>query len=313
MNGSNRVLVTGGAGFIGTHLCRKLSEAGQKVLSLDLRKPENPVESVEYVQGDVRDLPLLERILGRADSVVHLAATVSVPLCQKAPDESYSNNFGATLMLLEAIRKQTARRIGVIFAGTAAVYGDLGNDGRALKEPEVAPHFSSFYAAQKHASEKAIELYSTYHNIPATIFRFFNVFGPGQDPTSPYSGVITVLSKLAREGRPLPMNGGGGQTRDFISVHDIVAGVAAMAALPFDRWKAEPVNLGTGKSITVREVGAMISKVYGGKSQLVDAPPREGDVLHSRADIARARSLLAFSPRVSLEDGLRQLLNPASR
>lgn len=305
-----QVLVTGGAGFIGTHLCKRLKQAGSSPVSLDLRGAENPVDGTEYVTGDVRDSALLESLLARVGAVVHLAATVSVPLCQKEPSESYSNNFGATLTVLEGLRKQSAqgRQVGIVFASSAAVYGDLGNDGRAIGELPVAPRFASFYAAQKHASEKAIELYSTYHRIPGAIFRFFNVCGPGQDPSSPYSGVITVLSRFAREGSPLPMNGGGSQTRDFISVEDIVSALVTMLGLPFDRWNAEPMNLGTGNSVTIREVGQMINKLCGGKSPLVDAPAREGDVLHSRADISRARSVLGFAPRIGLEDVLRQLL-----
>ncbi len=267
------------------------------------------VEGVNYFQGDVRDPALLETLVSDASVVVHLAATVSVPLCQTAPSESYSNNFGATLALLDALREQKSRgrTVGLVFASSAAVYGEMGNDGRALREEEVGPHFSSFYAAQKHASEKAIELHSACFGVPGAIFRFFNVFGPGQDPKSPYSGVITVLSNLAEKGQPLPMNGGGVQTRDFIAVQDIVSALEAMIALPFELWTAEPVNLGSGRSLTIRQVGEAINRLHGGKSALVDAPARAGDVIHSRADITRARTLLGFTPQVSFEAGLRQL------
>ena len=175
----------------------------------------------------MRDRTLTSQAMEGSDVVYHLAATVSVPLCQKDPVDSYSNNFQATLGLLELIRERRVRdgkAIRFAFASTAAVYGARGDDGRALREDDIAQEFMSFYAAQKHASEQAIRLYRTAHGIPAWIFRFFNVFGPGEDPKSPYSGVITVFARLAREGQPLPLHGGGAQTRDFISVHDVVDG-----------------------------------------------------------------------------------------
>lgn len=299
------ILITGGAGFIGTHLCRKLIDSGKQVTALDLRDPVTRVAGVTYVRGDVRDASLVEKLTTGARVVFHLAATVSVPLCQKDPIESYSHNFTGTLVVLEALRKQK-NPAGIVFSSTAALYGDRGNDGRALRESDVAAKFSSYYAAQKHASEKAIELYSEFYGIPATIFRFFNVFGPGQDPTSPYSGVITVLMKLAHEGNPLPMNGGGAQTRDFISVHDIVSACVAAEKIPVSRWDAGPMNLGSGTSITIRKLGEMISQICEAKPQLVDAPPREGDVLHSRADISRAREHLGFSPHHSIQEAIQQ-------
>jgi UDP-glucose 4-epimerase len=311
MKANATILVTGGAGFIGTHLCRKLVGLGHRVTALDLKTASTPVQGVEYVQGDVRNTALVEKLTNGIDVVYHFAATVSVPLCQKDPIESYSNNFTSTLIILDALRTEAKKARttppALVFASTAALYGDIGNDGRSIKEMDLPAEFGSFYAAQKHASEKAIQLYANFHGIPATVFRFFNVFGPGQDPTSPYSGVITVLMKLAREGKSLPLNGGGSQTRDFISVHDIVSACKAALDVPLAQWTAAPMNLGTGKSITVRQLGEMISKMYQGAPKLVDAPPREGDVLHSRADITRASQRLGFAPIHGLEKGLLEI------
>lgn len=312
MNTRFSVLVTGGAGFIGTHLSRKLISAGHRVRVLDLRDPETSVAGVEYVKGDVRNRTILSSALDGVDAVYHLAATVSVPVCQKDPVESYSNNFSATLVLLDAVR---ARNIGqktpirFAFASTAALYGNNGNDGRALKEEDFAEEFLSYYAAQKHASEQAIRLYRSCHGIPAMIFRFFNVFGPGQDPTSPYSGVITVFTKWAKEGKPLPLNGGGTQTRDFIAVRDLTDALVKGLELEERVWDGHPINLGSGSRLTIRELAEIIVKASGKGSQITSAPPREGDVLHSLADISRANKILKFQPHTTLSEGLTELVN----
>ncbi len=308
---SQTILVTGGAGFIGTHLCAELVRRGNQVIVIDLKAPPRVVAGVEYIQGDVRNSALIEKHLDRVQTVYHLAATVSVPLCQNDPVESYSNNFTATLILLDAIRKKMTEQKRVIrfaFASTAALYGDAGNDGRALKEEDAADRFLSYYAAQKANSEQAIDLYRKTHGIPALAFRFFNVFGPGQDPSSPYSGVITVFARFAKEGKAMPLNGGGTQTRDFISVYDLVGALADSLKLSEDQWDASPINLGTGKVITVRELAETIKSVSGTASEITVAPPREGDVLHSKADITRARQVLHFNPSHSLRDGLRELI-----
>lgn len=305
------VLVTGGVGFVGTHLCRKLIEMNYSVLALDLRKPTTVVPGVEYIQGDVRDKALLASLIANASTVYHLAATVSVPLCQKDPLESYSNNFDATLIVLETIRKKFEDKkemTKLVFASTAALYGSKGDDGRALKEHDIAEQFMSFYAAQKHASEEAIQLYRSCYGIPAVIFRFFNIFGPGQDPTSPYSGVITIFAKFAKEGRAMPLNGGGHQTRDFVSVYDIVQGCTLALSLPEDRWNAKPMNLGTGKSITVRQLAQIIKTAINTNSEITVAAPREGDVVHSKADITRAKETVGYIPTTDLEKGLSELL-----
>jgi UDP-glucose 4-epimerase len=306
-------LVTGGAGFIGTHLCRRLVELGHGVRVLDQRAPANGgVPGVEYMRGDVRDLALVERLLEGVADVYHLAAIVSVPLCQKDPLDSYSTNFTGTLTVLEAIRRraQAAGRPpqGLVFASTAALYGSMGDDGRALRESDAARSFSSFYAAQKRASEQALDQYLKAFGVPSLAFRFFNVYGPGQDPTSPYSGVITIFAKLAKEGKQLPLNGGGVQTRDFIAVYDIVAGLIAALDLPKTKWDAQAMNLGTGTSLEIRNLAEMIRDASGLGSILVEAPPREGDVLHSLADISRAREALGFRPEHQLKKTLPELL-----
>ncbi len=316
---SKTVLITGGAGFIGTHLARELLTRNDSVISLDLRGVgENPVSGVRYLTGDARDPVTVADILAtsRVSAVFHFAATVSVPLCQNHPVESYSNNVNATLAVLDACRGEIERRKGasdptplrVAFASSAALYGNLGDHRQPLEENRIADRFSSFYAAQKHASEKIVELYCDFFSVPTLIFRFFNVYGQGQDPTSPYSGVITVFSRLAREGKNLPLHGGGIQTRDFIPVSELVKAAASALELAPSEWKGTVINLGSGLRTSVRELAELIRDLSGSRSAIVDAPSRPGDVLHSLADIRRAREFLAFAPSATLAIKLAELL-----
>lgn len=308
------VLVTGGAGFIGTHLSRALVRAGHRVLSVDLKgTPEVTVAGVSCFLGDVRDVPTSLSLIQThgVTAVYHLAATVSVPLCQNDPLESYSQNVGATLAVLEACRQASITReqpIRFAFASSAALYGRQGEDGAPLAEERVAPSFQSFYAAQKHASEKIIELYCITYGIPTLIFRFFNVFGPGQDPTSPYSGVITIFSRLARENHDLRLDNQGIQTRDFVAVSDLAEVLTNALRLPEAAWNAQPFNLGSGVATSIRQLARMVVTLCNSRSDLIDAPPRPGDILHSLADISRARKVLSFEPHAALSAGLEALL-----
>ena len=303
------VLITGGAGFIGTHLCRSLLKAGHRVVSLDLKgTAPKPVAGVTYLQGDARDLHTLSHLLKYygVSAVYHLAAVVSVPLCQKHPAESYSHNVNATLSVLEACRLHDSP-VRIAFASSAALYGNLGDNQEPLREEKISERFSSFYAAQKHASEKMIELYTSFYGIPSLIFRFFNVYGEGQDPTSPYSGVITIFAMLARENKPMHLHNAGQQTRDFIPVTDVAYAIASALDLPASKWDSSVINLGTGAPTTVRDLALLIRTLTDSDSPIVDAPAREGDVLHSHANISRAKALLGLAPNSNLSQGLRSL------
>lgn len=310
MERKEAVLITGGAGFIGTYLARALIRAGHQVISLDLKtQAPDPVGGVHYVTGDARNGATVSALLGQygVTAVYHLAATVSVPLCQKDVIESYSHNLDATLAVLEAIR-ETGRPIRLAFASSAALYGSLGDSMEPLSEERVSPKFNSFYAAQKHASEKAIELYREFHGIPSLIFRFFNVYGKGQDPTSPYSGVITIFTERARRNLPLTLYSAGVQTRDFIPVAEIARALASALRLLPEQWDATVMNLGTGVRSSVRELAEAVVSLTGSESEIVDGPPREGDVMHSLAATERARVLLGFTASADLRAGLGELL-----
>jgi UDP-glucose 4-epimerase len=303
---ANQVLVTGGAGFIGTHLCRALIQSGRSVRVLDLKGHEDlaqAVQGVDYQKGDVRDAQAVQKAVQGVNAVYHLAAIASVPLCQEQPYESTQTNLASTALVMENLKPGTR----FVFAGSSAVYGDSGQEGESLSEDRPIENLASFYAAQKFGSETLIQQFQKSHGIPSVVFRFFNVYGPGQDPKSPYTGVITAFSEAIRAGRSLRLNGGGVQTRDFVSVHDIVKALILAIEIPAEACDAQPINLGTGQSVTIRKLAETMKAVSNSQVPLEDAPWREGDVRHSTAKIGRAFEKLGWKPSVLLEAGLREL------
>ncbi len=307
---AKKILVTGGAGFIGTHLCKRLTQAGHKVTVLDLKSPPHRVPGVTYHRGDVRIEADLEGPVAEADVVYHYAAIVSVPLCEERPDESHQTNFIGTCKVLEAIRASAGRRkqpARIVFASSAAVYGHLGKAEVPLSEESHLPTPLSLYAAQKLFSEIVIRMYHEKHGVPATVFRFFNVFGPGQDPSSPYSGVISIFDRLIREGKPLALHGGGKQTRDFVSVHDLADANVKALDVSDDKADGQPINLGGGTTVTVARLAEEMMQVAGNKVPVQTTPPRVGDVQHSFASITRAANVLGWKPKRTLVEGLTEL------
>jgi nucleoside-diphosphate-sugar epimerase/lipopolysaccharide/colanic/teichoic acid biosynthesis glycosyltransferase len=312
---NKRILITGGAGFIGTHLTRVLSQSDHHVTVLDLNAPVEKLQGVAYVRGDVRNTHDLEPLISDSDSIVHLAALVSVPLCEEDPAGSYETNTNATKKILELIRIQNENRasdkkIRIIFASSSAVYGDLGNTVEKISETMPLPPPVSHYGSQKLDSEKFIQFYVKNHGVPGVIFRFFNVYGKGQKADSPYSGVISQFVKRVRDHETLTLNGGGIQTRDFISVIDLVdALVKAIHSTQAETTSATPINLGSGQAISIADLAQMLFRVANAEAKILSAPARAGDILHSCADISRAKSLLNWQPAVQLSDGLNTLLN----
>lgn len=299
-----KILVTGGSGFIGTHLGQSLAEDGHEVVSLDLVAPKAPHPLIRFFQGDIRHSETLSLALKDCDAVFQFAAIASIPRCQENPVESYETNLLATPILMQAVAqemKRTGRPLQVIFSSTSAVYGDPGTSLKAAIESAPATELKSFYASQKFASEQAIRIFAQLHSIPAVVFRFFNVFGPGQDPKSHYSGVISIFLENIKNGLPLRLNGGGKQTRDFVSVFDIVRACKLALDLPSSACDGHAINLGTGKSISIQELAANLMKLSGKSVPIENAPWREGDILHSLADISRAKQLLMWEAQFSLE------------
>ncbi|MBI2711249.1 MAG: NAD-dependent epimerase/dehydratase family protein [Bdellovibrio sp.] len=305
------VLITGGAGFIGTHLSRVLIENGYSVLVLDLVTPQSPVPGVRYVQGDVSLREDLEACLESEDlkAVYHFAAVSSVPACEEDPVRSFRTNLVGTALLLDCLRekRKSGKSIRAVFSGSSAVYGKLGENGQALKEGLNLPFPVSNYAIQKLAAERLFGTFSKFEGIPSVVFRFFNVYGKGQDPKSPYTGVITTFLSRLSLNQAIHLHGGGIQTRDFVAVEDVVEGCYKALHLPDSECDGQPINLASGERITVQELAETLIRITGRSVPLYKDEPRKGDVLHSLGNIERAGSVLGWRPKVKLEQGLKSL------
>jgi UDP-glucose 4-epimerase len=314
-------VVTGGAGFIGSHTVDRLVELGHRVIVLDDFRtgkranlarwlgPEYGFDgtrpSVEIVTCDVSHgifaalAPLTARH-GRVERIVHLAAQVSVVASVANPLVDMAVNYGGTLHVLEYARATGVQK--VVFASSAAVYGDVTEMpvGEDTPKCPVSP-----YGIDKLASELALDYYANVHGVPATALRFFNVYGPRQDPSSPYSGVISIFADRARAGRPLTIFGDGGQTRDFVYVGDVVRAIVAALG---DGGSRVVANVGTGGEISVLELARTVVELCGGRAPIEHAPARAGEILKSRARVDRLRDVFGVVAETRLADGLRATL-----
>jgi UDP-glucose 4-epimerase len=302
---SEKVLVTGGAGFIGSHLVEALVADGSRVVVFDdfstglARNLERSQGSVDIVEGDVRDLDSLRRVMEGVGVVFHLAAMPAVAPSIADPLACGAINVGGTLHVLLAAREAGVRR--VVFTSSAAVYGA----DPTLPKTEALPTSPlSPYAASKLAGEEFAHAFSHVYGIETAILRLFNVYGPRQNPESEDSGVITrFLSRLAAGEAPL-VDGDGQQSRDFVFVSDVVAAFLRAAATP--GVSGEVFNIGSGRSTTINELATTLTSTMlpGSSLRPMHRAARVGDVRHSCADITKAKSVLKFEPTVSLRDGL---------
>jgi UDP-glucose 4-epimerase len=307
-------VVTGGAGFIGSHTVDKLMNAGYRVIVLDNfstgkranlaqwnTNPNLHIVVCDVSHGIFAALAPITQKYGPVERIVHLAAQVSVVASVANPLYDMQVNYGGTLHVLEYARANGVKK--VVFASSAAVYGDVTEmpvDEDVHKQP-VSP-----YGAHKYASEFALDYYANVHNVPTTALRFFNVYGPRQDPSSPYSGVISIFTDRARAGKPLLIFGDGSQTRDFVFVGDIVRAIYSALQDGNARLIA---NVGTGTEITVLELARTIVDLCGNKSTIDHAEPRAGEILKSRARVDRLRDQLGVVAETKLVDGLRRTIN----
>jgi UDP-glucose 4-epimerase len=320
-------LVTGGAGFIGSHLCEALTRDGHAVRVLDdlstgLRA--NLPAGVELIEGDIADPDAVEAAVAGVDGCFHLAAIASVARGVEDWLGSHRANLTGTITLFDAVRREK-RPVPVVYASSAAVYGDNANPPiteTATKRPLSA------YGADKYGCELHALVASHVHHVPTVGLRFFNVYGPRQDPRSPYSGVISIFCERLRRGAPIDVFGDGGQTRDFIYVADVVAALrAAMTWCPRDVFPAvssavsadvppgasvfpeAPVfNVCTGIPISVIDLARTIATLAGVPAEIRHAPPRAGEIRHSVGSPDLARQMLGLTRPVELRDGLRAVL-----
>ncbi|AEF20652.1 NAD-dependent epimerase/dehydratase family protein [Pseudomonas fulva] len=303
------VLVTGGAGFIGSNLVDALLARGHSVRVLDnlsMGKLSNlPVGDARltFIEGDVADAALVSRAVAGCSAVVHLAAVASVQASVDDPVSTHQSNFIGTLNICEAMREHGVRR--VVFASSAAVYGNNG-EGVAIDEDTAKVPLTP-YASDKLASEHYLEFYARQHGLEPAIFRFFNVFGPRQDPSSPYSGVISIFTQRAQQGLPISVFGDGEQTRDFFYVADLVE--LLLQALDAGQAPAGAVNVGWNQAVSLKELLAQIGDLLGGLPEVTHLDARAGDIRHSRADNGRLAREYQLPMQTSLRDGLAALLN----
>ena len=307
------VVVTGGAGFIGSHTVDRLIETDHRVIVLDnfstgrrenlARWADHPalhIVTCDVSHGIFAALEPLTRTYGPVERIAHLAAQVSVVQSIANPQLDMQVNYGGTLHVLEYAHAKGVKK--VVLASSAAVYGDVSE----LPVAEDAPcRPLSPYGIHKLASEHALDCYAAVHGEPVTALRFFNVYGPRQDPSSPYSGVISIFTDRARAARPLTIFGDGQQTRDFVYVGDVVRAIAAALRDGNSRVVA---NVGMGGEISVLELARTIVDLCGGRSTIEQQPARAGEILKSRARVDRLRDALGVVAETRLVDGLRATL-----
>jgi dTDP-L-rhamnose 4-epimerase len=341
------VLITGGAGFIGAHVGAELLRQGADVRVLDVLHPQvhgdgdvRPAylpDDVELVVGDIRDRDAVDKALVGVDAVVHLTARVGVGQSMYEIAEYTSVNGVGTGVLLEALLVHPVRKL--VVASSMSVYGEglylgpdgtpadsvartraqleagrwepVGRDGQPLTPvptPESkTPSLSSVYALNKFDQERLCLLFGDAYQVPAVALRFFNVYGPYQALSNPYTGVLAIFASRLLNDRPPLIFEDGEQRRDFVSVHDVAR--ACAAALSADGVAGEVLNVGSGESVTVNEIAARLARILGKDSiePEVTGKYRVGDIRHCFADVSRAAQVLGYRPQVGLEEGMTEL------
>lgn len=299
-------LVTGGSGFIGSHLSEELVRRGHRVRVVDSlvtgkRRNLDHLPTVEFVQGDLADFSVAERAVEGVDFVLHQAAIPSVPRSVADPIASNQANVTASLNVLVAARDAGVKRL--VYAGSSSAYG---NTPTLPKREDMATNPLSPYALQKLVVERYCQLFTDLYGFETVTTRYFNVFGPRQDPGSPYSGVISLFSTAILERRQPTIYGDGEQTRDFTYVTNVVDGVLRASEAP--NVAGEVINVATGGRISLNRLLRVMNGIVGTDIQPIYKEPRAGDVRDSQADIGKARTLLGYEPSVSLEEGLARTL-----
>lgn len=299
-------LVTGAAGFIGRSIAAALLARGDSVRGIDsfiTGKRENltGLEAMEFVEGDLTDPAACQKACAGVEIVFHEAALASVPRSVADPVGTNANCVNATLNLLVAARDAGVRR--VVYAGSSSAYG---NTPTLPKREDMLPGPISPYAVAKLAGENYMRSFTKVYGLETVTLRYFNVFGPYQDPTSHYSGVLAIFCRKMLTGEQPTIFGDGEQSRDFTFIENVVAGNLLAAAASAEKVSGQMMNLATGAQITLNQTFEILRELTGYRGKAAYAPPRNGDIRHSHADIGRARELLGYKPVVDFREGLQR-------
>ena len=303
----SKVLVTGGAGFIGSHLTEALLKKGHSVRVLDdfsTGKRENLLydenyPSLEMVEGDIRDLAVCQKAMKGIEHVFHQAALPSVQRSVEDPLGSNAVNAGGTLNILFSAREERVKR--VIYASSSSIYGDTPT---LPKHEEMPSNPLSPYALQKYIGEQYCRLFYQLYGLETVSLRYFNIFGPRQDPNSIYSAVIPKFIDALLQGSPPIIFGDGEQSRDFTYIENVVQG--NLLAMSAEHLHGEAINIACGKRVSLNQLLNILKEIVGSKVSPVHEELRKGDVKHSLADINKGKRLLNYDPQVGIEMGLRK-------
>jgi nucleoside-diphosphate-sugar epimerase len=301
-----RYLVTGGAGFIGSNLARFILEKGRQVVVLDdfsTGKRENLAEiagKIELIEGDIRDRSAVDRAVAGCQAIFHEAALGSVPRSVKDPATSHDVNVNGTITLLEAARSAGVKR--VVFAASSSAYGDQPT---SPKHEGMVPMPISPYAASKIACEAYLRAYSAAYGMQTLCLRYFNVFGPRQDPAGAYAAVIPAFVATMLRGRQPVVYGDGEQSRDFCYIDNVCEANWLAAHAPAGVCDGRAINIACHSATTLNQILALLRELLSSSIQARHEAPREGDIKHSLADVALAEKTIGYRPRVFFEEGLR--------
>jgi nucleoside-diphosphate-sugar epimerase len=299
-------LVTGVAGFIGRSIAAALLKRGEAVRGVDSfitgkRANLAGLEAMEFVEGDLADPAICAKVCAGVEIVFHEAALASVPRSVADPAATNRNCADATLNVLVAARDAGVRR--VIYAGSSSVYGDTPT---LPKHEEMQPNPITPYAVAKLAGEHYMRAFTRVYGLETVTLRYFNVFGPYQDPTSHYSGVLAIFSRKMLAGEQPTIYGDGEQSRDFTFIQNVVEANLLAAAAPAEKVSGQMMNLATGAAVTLNQAFKILCDLTGYCGKPAYAEPRSGDIRHSLADVCLARELLGYVPQVDFREGIRR-------
>ena len=299
-------LVTGAAGFIGRSISAALIKRGDNVRGVDSfitgkRANLTGLEAMEFIDGDLADPAVCAKACAGVEVVFHEAALASVPRSVADPAATNRNCVDATVNLLVAARAAGARR--VMYAGSSSVYGDTPT---LPKREDMLPNPISPYAVAKLAGEHYMSAFTRVYGLETVTLRYFNVFGPFQDPTSHYSGVLAIFCRKLLAGEQPTIYGDGEQSRDFTFIENVVAANLLAADAPAEKVSGKMMNVATGAAVTLNQVFEILRELTGYSGDPAYAEPRSGDIKHSLADISRARELLGYVPQVDFREGIRR-------